>query len=84
MLERTAEATKKAATEEADEAEQPPRSARQIIQEYQESPQNYADPTVEYSWDKASPEARRLVCPEEPEDGFLPAPQEAASQVAKL
>ena len=61
-----------------------PRSARQIIQEYQENPQNYADPTVSYSWENASPEARRLVCPEEPEDGFLPVAHEVVNEVARL
>ena len=61
-----------------------PRSARQIIQDYQEKPENYADPTVRYSWEDASPEARRLVCPEEPEDGFLPTHHEVVSEVAKL
>ena len=61
-----------------------PRSARQIIQEYHENPANYADPTVDYSWENASPEARRLVCPEEPEDGFLPGIREVVYEVARL
>ena len=61
-----------------------PRSARQIIQEYQENPENYADPTVDYSWENASEEARRLVCPEVPEGGFLPRVHEPVSQYAKL
>ena len=66
-----------------------PREARRIIEQYQQALDRgettaYADPTATRSWEDASDEVRRLVCPEEPEDPHLTESAATASRSARL